>query len=207
MPPRPHRWLPAALLSALVATVLGCGAPPAQTFAVVLTESRDLECVSSVLPGLPGLPSGPETAYLDQVVSTVPSNWRDLYDNHQIPPRLGGVLHVSDDGERALGWFDTLQQYPYSTWNALVFEGDHHDGFVELGASTPYLDFSGNDAVDPECPEQPQFEGALLATVDGNALEGRLRALDYYYLFPPASPCTAHVTCARSVGVTGSLEP
>jgi len=199
MPPRLfHRSLFACVL-AFAAAAPGCGSPPDGTFAVVLREPRELSCFPTILT------ADADPVSLVQLASSIPASWRDAYDAGQFPAQ-GGELHVVAQSDRSLAWFGGFQVYPYVLWNGVVFEGDPHEGFVEVNRTVPHFDSFESEHSGALCEPQPESESELLATVDQGEIEGRIHRTEYYYLPPLASPCAGHVACSRSLSLEGGEE-
>lgn len=192
MTPRPTRRF--ALAAALAAgCTAACGAPPARSFAVVLAEPQLLDC-ALVIPD-----AGVDVENAAEIFASITTSWRDRWDAGLLRP-AGGRLHVVRDGDGSLAWFEDLPPGQYSPWNGLVFEGEPHDDHVDAALST------GHDSHAEACGEVLDMESALLATIDGGEIDGRVRRTEYTYFASAASGCAAHVECARNIALAGAEE-
>ena len=202
----PFRRLSGAFLTAAMAataTLAGCAPDRARSFAVVLEEPPNLECV----PKLGSANIDLQGFFI--TLTQTPTSWHDQYESGQLKP-TGATLHgiKQGDGDAARAWFDPMQTGMFYRWNGVLFDGDLHDDYIDVSNVVSH-DASASDSPyrpTQECGELTDVESDLLATIDGGSIVGRLRRTQYTYFADGDWLCASFVACSENVTITGEEE-
>lgn len=181
--------------------VAGCG-DNAGVYAVSVTEPLTIQCSATSEHGL--VPQ----KELDRQAKAARRAWAD-YTTAEPPTPAGRELRVVEGDDAVLAWFSTTSGAGGTLSSPdEVYVGTPNDDYVEGTYVDRYV--VASPGVDDEplypCGELLRSEATLSVTVDGGAIEGRVRRTEFVYIATALSTCAARIDCVRNILVVGERE-
>lgn len=184
-----------------VLLVAGCGGNTG-VYAVSVTEPLTIQCSATSEHGL--VPQ----KELDRQAKAARLAWAD-YTTAEPPTAAGRELRVVETEDAVQAWFSS----PGGAGGTLsspeeVYVGSPNEGYVEGTYVDRYVvpTPEGDEELPFPCGEELRSAATLSVTVDGDAVEGRVRRTEYVYIATDLSACAARLDCVRNILVVGRRE-